>query len=219
MSAFVVHDLKNIMSQLSLMLSNAKRLRDNPEFHQDILITVESSLEKIRQLMVQLRGGEAPPAGRHGVDLAAIAGRIAAQASTRGRQLELDVAESVLTRGHEERIERVLGHMVQNAFDATPAEGRVWLKLERASGQARLEIGDTGHGMTQEFIESRLFKPFQTTKAQGMGIGSYESFQYVQELGGKIQVRSAPDEGTVLSITLPLLESRREADLYALSAK
>jgi putative PEP-CTERM system histidine kinase len=218
MSAFVVHDLKNIVTQLSLMLANAKRLGDNPEFQQDMLLTVESSLDKMRALMLQLREGEAPAAGGAGVDLAVIAQRIAAQAAARGRSLELEVADAVATRGHEQRIERVIGHMVQNAFDATPPDGRVWLRLARASGQARLEVGDTGAGMTQEFIDNRLFKPFQTTKDHGMGIGSYESLQYIQELGGSIQVHSQPQRGTVLTVTLPLLETRRESDLYGVGA-
>jgi putative PEP-CTERM system histidine kinase len=215
MSAFVVHDLKNIVTQLSLMLANAKRLGDNPDFQEDMLMTVESSLDKMRALMLQLRDGEAPSAGGAGVDLAAIAARVAAQAAERGRRLELDVADAVLTRGHEQRVERVIGHMVHNALDATPPEGRVWLRLARASGQARLEVGDTGAGMTQEFIDNRLFKPFQTTKEHGMGIGSYESLQYIQELGGSIQVKSRPSEGTVLTVTLPLFETRRESDLYS----
>jgi putative PEP-CTERM system histidine kinase len=197
------------------MLANAKRLGDNPDFQQDMLMTVESSLDKMRALMLQLRDGEAPSAGGAGVDLAAIAARVAAQAAERGRRLELDVADAVLTRGHEQRVERVIGHMVHNALDATPPEGRVWLRLARASGQARLEVGDTGAGMTQEFIDNRLFKPFQTTKEHGMGIGSYESLQYIQELGGSIQVKSRPSEGTVLTVTLPLFETRRESDLYS----
>ena len=74
------------------------------------------------------------------------------------------MAERVFARGHEERLERVIGHMVQNALDATDVEGRVWLKVERLAGQARVEVGDTGHGMTPEFIRDRLFRPFQTTK-------------------------------------------------------
>lgn len=213
MSAFVVHDLKNIVTQLTLMMKNAKRLHDNPEFQQDMLMTVESSLEKMRQLMLQLREGEKPPGGLLGVELQPIVQRIASVATQRGRQLELPAVEQVATRGHDERIERVLGHVVQNAFDATPADGRVWLRLTRDSGQARIEVGDTGHGMTREFVETRLFKPFSSTKASGMGIGSYESFQYIRELGGKIQVDSEPDRGTVITILLPLFESRRESDL------
>ncbi len=147
MSAFVVHDLKNVVTQLSLMMKNAKRLHNNPEFQQDMLLTVENSLDRMRQLMLQLREGATPPGTVVGVDLEAIARRIAVVSADRGRTLDLDIADPVVTRGHEERIERIIGHMVQNAFDATDATGRVWLRLDRSRGQAMIEVGDTGHGM------------------------------------------------------------------------
>jgi putative PEP-CTERM system histidine kinase len=218
MSAFVVHDLKNIVTQLSLMLKNAKRLHDNPEFQQDMLMTVENSLDRMRQLMLQLREGATPPGTVVGVDLAVIVQRIASAALKRGRQLEMEQIDKVVTRGHEERLERIIGHVVQNAFDATDPSGRVWVKLDRASGQARVEIGDTGHGMSEEFVQERLFKPFQTTKQAGMGIGAYESFQYVQELGGKILVSSAQNKGTLVTILLPLFEVHQGSDLHDMGA-
>jgi putative PEP-CTERM system histidine kinase len=214
MSAFVVHDLKNIVTQLSLMLKNAKRLHANPEFQQDMLMTIENSLDKMRQLMLQLREGATPAGSAVGVDLGAIAQRIAAGVAQRGRRLEVDAAErAVFTRGHEERLERVLGHLVQNALDATDAAGRVWLKVDRLVGQARVVVGDTGCGMTPEFVRERLFKPFQSTKKAGMGIGAFESFQYVQELGGQVQVHSTPGQGTEVTLLLPVFELHREAGL------
>ena len=216
MSAFVVHDLKNVVTQLSLMMKNARRLADNPEFREDMLMTVDNSLDRMRQLMLQLREGATPPGTAFGVELEAIARRIAAAAQDRGRTLELDIAMAVETRGHAERLERIIGHMVQNAFDATKPPGRVWLKLDRSSGQALIEVGDTGHGMSEAFIRERLFKPFQTTKQAGMGIGAYESFQYVQELGGKISVDSHVDQGTIITVLLPLFESQRHSDLQPL---
>ncbi len=219
MSAFVVHDLKNIVTQLSLMLKNAQRLQDNPEFQQDMLATVESSLEKMRQLMLQLREGEAPPGGQSGVDLVPIVRRIKAVAAERGRTVEVRVVDPVVTRGHEGRIERVLGHVVQNALDATQPTDRVWLTLARCSGQARVEVGDTGQGMSQDYVQTRLFKPFQTTKAAGMGIGAYESFQYVRELGGSISVDTELARGTVMTIALPLFESQPVSDLQMSGAK
>jgi signal transduction histidine kinase len=113
----------------------------------------------------------------------------------------------------------VLGHMVQNALDATPPEGRVWLRLERASGQARVVVGDTGCGMTQEFIHTRLFKPFSTTKEGGLGIGALESFQYLRELGGRIDVESEVDRGTVVTIVLPLFDTRESLEPAESTAK
>lgn len=216
MSAFVVHDLKNIVTQLSLMMKNAKRLQGNPEFQQDMLMTVENSLDKMRQLMLQLREGAKPTGTVHGVALAGIAQRIARVAEGRGRELELDLGDEPVARGQDERLERIIGHMVQNAFDATDPPGRVWLRLGREAGMAQVEVGDTGRGMSAEFVRERLFKPFQTTKQAGMGIGAYESYQYVQELGGKIHVDSELGRGTVIKMLLPLFDAHSTSVLQTL---
>lgn len=216
MSAFVVHDLKNIVTQLSLMLKNARRLRDNPEFQEDMLLTIESSLDKMRRMMLQLREGATPPEGARGVELTPIATRLQQAAAAAGRQLELQVEAALTTRGHEERLERVLGHLVQNALDATPPGGRVWLKVDRRSGQVLVQVGDTGQGMSEDFVRNRLFKPFNSTKRAGMGIGSYESAQYIRELGGSVDVDSAPGQGTVVTVLLPLLDVHRQSDLQEL---
>jgi putative PEP-CTERM system histidine kinase len=219
MSAFVVHDLKNIVAQLSLMLKNAERLHDNREFQQDMLLTVGSSLEKMKRLMLQLREGATPPGGSRGVELAPILRKLAAMATAQGRQLEVEQVDRLSTRGHDDRLERVLGHLVQNALDATPATGRVWVSTERASGQVKVVVGDTGTGMDDEFVRSSLFRPFNTTKHNGMGIGSYESYQYIRELGGSIAVESQPGLGTVMTVLLPLFESERASDLMRMGAR
>jgi signal transduction histidine kinase len=163
--------------------------------------------------MLQLREGATPTGTVHGVGLAAIAKRIDRVAAGRGRQLELDLDEQLVARGHDERLERIIGHMVQNAFDASEPTGRVWLHLRREVGMALVEVGDTGRGMSEQFVRERLFKPFQTTKQAGMGIGAYESYQYVQELGGKIQVDSELGRGTVIRILLPLFDAHTTSDL------
>jgi len=214
MSAFVVHDLKNIVAQLSLMVKNAKRLQDNPEFQADMLMTVENSLDRMRQLMLQLRGGTASGDTSVGVDLCKIAERLAANALCRGRSVQLEASSQVFTRGQADRLERIIGHLVHNAFDATDADGRVWMKVDRFGSHARIEVGDEGQGMTEEFVQTRLFKPFQTTKEAGMGIGTYESFQYVQELGGKVSVDSQVGKGTVVRLLLPLFEIGRDFGLH-----
>ncbi len=218
MSAFVVHDLKNIVAQLSLMLKNAERLHDNREFQQDMLLTVESSLEKMRRLMLQLREGATPPGGSRGVELEPIIRRLSAMATAQGRSLEVEEIDRLSTRGHDDRLERVLGHLVQNAFDATPPGGKVWLRAQRYSGQVQVEVGDTGAGMSEDFVRNKLFRPFNTTKHSGMGIGSYESFQYIRELGGSVDVQSQPGHGTVITVRLPLFEAQRDSDLMRLDA-
>jgi putative PEP-CTERM system histidine kinase len=206
MSAFVVHDLKNIVAQLSLMLKNAERHRSNPEFQKDMLMTVEHSVERMKQLMMQLREGTTPVNAPNGVDLAVVVQRIREAKAGQQPHPAVRIEENSSAKGHEDRLERVIGHLVQNAIDATGPEGSVWVRLARRDGMAMLEIGDTGHGMTTEFVRDRLFKPFQTTKQTGMGIGAYESFQYVQELGGRVEVDSAPGAGTKVRLLLPVSE-------------
>jgi putative PEP-CTERM system histidine kinase len=219
MSAFVVHDLKNIVTQLSLMMKNARRLHDNPEFQRDMLETIEHAVEKMRQLMVQLREGERATDGVSGVPIAPIVRRLAAAAEQRGRQVALELGEEISTRGLGDRLERVLGHVLQNALDATASGGRVWMKLERAGGRARVVVGDSGAGMTAEFVQTSLFRPFSTTKASGMGIGAYESYRYVRELGGAIDVDSGVGRGTVIAITLPLFDAHERSDVATTSAR
>jgi putative PEP-CTERM system histidine kinase len=210
MSAFVVHDLKNIVTQLSLMLKNAERHGDKPEFRADMMETVDHAVDKMRLLMTQLREGERAPAGSSGVPLQALAERLRAQAERQGRHLLLEIDEPLATRGQEARVERVIGHAVQNAFDASAAGQPVRLRLSRMASYARLEVIDHGSGMTAEFVRDRLFKPFQSTKAHGMGIGAYESQQTVQELCGKIEVDSEPGRGTTWRFLLPLLHTRSD---------
>ena len=207
MSAFVVHDLKNIVAQLSLMLKNAQRHKANPEFQQDMLMTVAHATDRMKQLMMQLREGTTPIDAPKAVDLGQAIQRI--QQAKRGQEPvpELQLEASLIASGHEDRIERVIGHLVQNAIEATDKNGRVWIRLERYGDKAMVEVGDTGRGMSTEFVRDRLFKPFQTTKQSGMGIGAYESFQYVQELGGTILVDSTLGAGTRMRVLLPLHET------------
>lgn len=213
MSAFVVHDLKNILTQLSLMVRNAERHADNAEFQKDMLLTVRHSVDRMRQLMLQLREGATPADSFSGVSLDEIARRVQKSKAGMLPLVDLKIHETVSIRGHEERIERVIGHLVQNAIDATPVDGRVWMTVRREAGMAQIEVGDTGQGMSADFIRERLFKPFQTTKQAGMGIGAYESRQYIQELGGDIQVESEENAGTRFRIRLPLLEIQTTSDL------
>lgn len=206
MSAFVVHDLKNIVAQLSLMLKNAERHKGNPEFQQDMLMTVEHSVERMRKLMMQLREGATPVDSPRGIDLSDLVRRLHTSKVAQGRAVVLDSIERLMAKGHEDRVERVIGHVVQNALDATENGGEVRVSLSRQGDYALVRVDDTGHGMSPEFLRERLFKPFQTTKPAGMGIGAYESFQYVHELGGRISVESAVDVGTQVSLLLPLFE-------------
>jgi putative PEP-CTERM system histidine kinase len=208
-----VHDLKNIVTQLSLMVKNAERHADNPEFQRDMLETVSHSVDRMKQLMMQLREGKNPGDGTVGVDLEATAHRIAKSKAPQLPHVEVRTHDTVFARGQSERVERVIGHLVQNALDATSPEGKVWIDIGREGSMATVEVGDTGRGMSAEFMRERLFKPFQTTKKAGMGIGAYESRQYIQELGGDIRVESNENAGTRFFVKLPLIEVSKASDL------
>ena len=97
-----------------------------------------------------------------------------------------------------------MGHLIQNAIEATARTGQVRVRLKKEGGFAIVEIKDTGHGMSEEFIRERLFRPFESTKSAGMGIGVFESKEYVAELGGKLEVTSSLFNGTVFRVALPL---------------
>jgi len=202
MSAFVVHDLKNLVAQLSLMLRNAERHRDNPEFQRDMLTTVEHVVERMHRLMLQLRTGTTPVEKPRHIDLGQVIRRVCAGKQGQRASIRLDLGP-VLALGHEDRVEHVIGHLVQNALDATSARGDVAIRLGVNGQYASIDVQDTGTGMPAEFIRERLFKPFETTKNAGMGIGVYESAQYIRSLGGDIQVESAPGIGTTVHVLLP----------------
>ena len=204
MSAFVVHDLKNLVAQLSLLLRNAERHRNNPAFQRDMLMTVGNVVERMNKLMLQLRTGARPVEQPRSVDLQSVIRNVCAAKSEQNESIDMDLAVGIHGVGHVDRLEHVIGHLVQNALDATTGSGRVSVRLRGDDNTAVIEVTDSGVGMTPEFVRERLFKPFQTTKATGMGVGMYESAQYVTGLGGRILVDSTPDVGTRVRVVLPL---------------
>ena len=221
MSAFVVHDLKNLVAQLQLMLRNAQRHSGNPDFQRDMLATVEHTVERMNLMMRQLRSGATPVENARQVDLGAIAQRVKSVRTSSHPRLDLLAREGVLAVGHEERLERVIGHLVQNALDAVGDEGRVSVRVAREGDEAVVEVSDNGPGMSPEFIRERLFKPFETTKASGMGIGAYESAQYVQGVGGRIDIASEVGRGTTVRLVLkatPAQEPKTPAERPAVEA-
>lgn len=204
MSTFVVHDLKNLVSQLSLMNANAEKHKHNPEFQADMLETVSLSVQKMKLMLqklsrIDIQDKPAPLA----VDQ--VLRQAMAQKAAFEPRPQLQVVDAGLrVLADRERLERVLGHLIQNAIEATPKDGSVTITLARAGEAVQVEITDTGEGMSEEFIRERLFKPFESTKSAGMGIGVFESREYINELGGRLEVSSRPSLGTTFKVILPL---------------
>jgi putative PEP-CTERM system histidine kinase len=186
------------------MLKNAERHRNNPAFQRDMLMTVGNVVERMNKLMLQLRTGAKPVEQPRPVDLQSVIRNVCAAKSEQNASIDMDLAVGIYGVGHVDRLEHVIGHLVQNALDATTGRGRVSVRLGRDDDTAVIEVTDSGVGMTPEFVRDRLFKPFQTTKTTGMGVGMYESAQYVTGLGGRILVDSTPDVGTRVRVVLPL---------------
>lgn len=212
MSAFVVHDLKNLVAQLSLMLRNAERHGGNPEFQADMLATVAHVESRMRGLMAQLQEKRSiDPPRRVALDALLRAVGVTKGGGHSGVTLYVADGASVEVMGHPERLERILGHLVQNALEATGQGGKVSLSVESAGdGAAHVIVEDNGCGMTKEFMRERLFRPFQSNKVGGMGIGVYEAQQYVRELGGDIAYESDPGSGTRVTVTLPIAKRGEE---------
>nr|WP_152025257.1 XrtA/PEP-CTERM system histidine kinase PrsK [Congregibacter litoralis] len=212
LSAYVIHDLKNILAQQSLMVSNAQKHRHNPAFVDDMIGTVENSVNRMQRLMDQMRSGmrTAEPGL---VDLGDLLEKTIRQRASLLPHPTLDVAEVVAVVADRERLTTVFGHLIQNAQEATDDTGVIMVTVTVTGGAARVSIQDSGVGMTPEFVQQKLFKPFESTKGlTGMGIGAFESREYVRQLGGDITVSSTPGQGTQFTVSLPVADESLLSD-------
>lgn len=209
LSAFVVHDLKNVSGQLSLITANAAKYRDDPAFVEDAFRTMESATQRMDRVLVNLRKLDSPLATVEQVDIGALVGEVASSAAERRPVPRVQIrTPGLIVDCPRGRLATVLEHLVCNAQEATPPEGDIQLSVAREAGWCRLEVRDNGAGMAEEFIRERLFRPFETTKGNaGMGIGVYEARHFVEAIGGLMDVISAPNEGSCFVLRLPLHES------------
>ncbi len=204
LSAYVVHDLKNILAQQSLILSNAHRHRDKPEFIDDVFETIENSVQRMTRLMAQMRSGMRGVKVET-VELSGVLAQVVKNKSAvQPRPRMVKPRRDFFVDGDEEQLLTVFGHLVQNAQDATSPSGLVTISFREVESKVEVLIKDTGVGMDKEFIKNRLFTPFDTTKGlTGMGIGVVESRDYIRSLHGDIHVRSKPGVGTCFTVVLP----------------
>ena len=214
-AAFVVHDIKNLVAQLSLLLANAQKHKHKPEFQEDMLATIESSVARMNRMLAKLRDESTPshestPNRLRKVELAPLLQEVMQSKSAFSLKPELHIeASDMRVQAEAEKLGRVLGHIVQNAIEATPYTGKVSVTLKREDDWSVIRVEDTGCGMDETFIRERLFRPFASTKGTGMGIGAYECREYLQELGGQVHVTSRVGQGTTFTLKLPL--SRTES--------
>jgi putative PEP-CTERM system histidine kinase len=206
LSAFLMHDLKNAVAQLNLVVTNAEKHKANPAFVDDAIDTVANTAGRISRLIEQLQRGEVAERAET-VTLEALARTAVERSAAREPAPVLDLEDGALeVAASRERLTSVLEHVIRNAQDATPAQGRVTVRVCRRDGRAVVEVADTGQGMSPEFVRERLFRPFDSTKgAKGMGIGAYQAREYARSLGGDVEVESTPGQGTTFRLILPAM--------------
>lgn len=214
LSAFLMHDLKNLIAQQSLLVANADKHKDNPEFIDDTINTVRNSVQRMDTLLRKLRVQE--PDLPVSLDLKQVTMDALNQCRDRLPVPSLaNVPNSVTVLADQENLKSVLVNIVSNAQDATDSMGYIDISFTTGAQSISIYIDDNGSGMDQEFIESRLFKPFDSTKqSKGMGIGLFQSREYIKSIGGTISVQSTVGAGTMFVITLPRYNSLNETSVH-----
>ncbi|MEC9341573.1 MAG: XrtA/PEP-CTERM system histidine kinase PrsK, partial [Pseudomonadota bacterium] len=210
-SAFLVHDLKNVIGQLSMVSANAALHRSSPDFVDDALTTIGNATEKMKRVLQQLRERSAEQRSASRVDVASVLQAVVERRSVDRPLPTLTLHARPSIYADADRFDSVVSHFVQNAQEATPPDGHVSLSVHQDGEDCVITIADDGCGMTAEFIRNRLFKPFQTTKGNaGMGIGVYEGREFARALGGNVEATSEPGHGTVIQVRLPAEVARQD---------
>jgi len=206
LTAFMMHDLKNSVAQLRLVVSNAVKYRHQPEFVDDAMATIDNAAQRMTRLVDQLRLGAAS-AVRRPLKLEDLIHVALTRCAANTPQPILNAASTgVVVEADQEHLTSVIEHVIRNAQDATPDDGVVSVEVSQAGNEVTIAVSDTGRGMEADFVRNRLFRPFDSTKGSaGMGIGAYQAREYVFSLGGSVNVQSAPGQGTRFAITLPAL--------------
>ena len=194
--AFILHDVKNLVSQLSLLSRNAERHADNPEFRADMVATLKSSVGKMNDLLARLapqggaRAERTEPTPLRDVLSSAIATK------RRDHPVRLLGDTSLWAMVDPLGLEQAIGHLLQNAIDASPDGAPVTVRVTTDGSEIAVAIIDTGIGMDAEFVRHRLFQPFASTKAGGFGVGAFEARALTTAMGGRLAVTSTPGKGS-----------------------
>lgn len=207
--AFVMHDIKNLSSQMALLLRNAEKHADNPEFRKDMLVTLRNSADKLNALLARLgRYGPQGSERREPFDLVEVARQVTGR-HARLHPVALLRTEPVRVVGDPEALEQAIGHLVQNAIDSSDANASVMLDVFSDGIVGQVQVIDHGRGMSPQFLRTALFKPFVSSKEGGFGIGAYEARAMIRAMGGRLDVDSREGLGSRFTASLPLQATAR----------
>ncbi len=210
--AFIMHDIKNLASQIGLLARNAERHADNPEFRADMVETLKISAGRLSDLLVRLAPrarGAAAEASR--VLIEPILSDVAAEVRPRCA-LFVGCQAGLAAWGDAASVRQIVQHLVANAIDASEPGAPVQVVAVAEHGRVRIDVIDQGSGMTRAFIRDELFKPFVSTKDGGFGLGAFEALNIAQAIGGAIDVDSEPGKGSSFTLWLPLADAGADAD-------
>lgn len=207
-TAFVLHDLKNSVSMLSMLLQNYEANMDNPEFQKSAMTTIHGAVKRMQRVIEKLQTGDREErfsfcdCNLSKIILSLEKRLELADIDNVEYEHSLDMDKPV--NCDPDKLEEVLRNLVLNALEAMKNGGRLSLRTFEQDNRAVLEVSDTGEGMSPEFVSKKLFKPFSTTKKKGLGIGLFQSREWIEKMNGKIVVKSNPGQGTTFSLLLPL---------------
>ena len=212
--AFIIHDVKNIVSQLSLVARNAERHADNPEFRADMIETLQFSVGRMNDLLARLSQHNK---GKSEEPQAVNVGHIVTRVYETKRLLHHIIVGSepdVIAYADPARTEQILLHLVQNAIEASDPSEPLQIRSFVKQGEVVIEVMDKGMGMSPDFIRTQLFKPFSSTKQAGFGIGAYEARSLASAMNGRLEVESREGEGSIFTLILPLHKESSADTLY-----
>ena len=211
-SAMLTHDLKNAIEGLSLTVGNMERHFDNPQFRADALKGLTSATDKLKALVARLSRPLTSLSGEHKrptkIDLIPIIQRVLATTAepSRGKHsIVTRLPPSLHALADPVRVEEVIENLVLNALEAMTDRGGT-LTIEAGQtddDKPMFSVSDTGRGMSRSFIDTRLFRPFSTTKKTGIGLGLYTCREVIKASGGSIEVDSVEGAGTTFRVVLP----------------
>ena len=202
--AFVMHDIKNLASQLTLLARNAEKHAENPDFRADMLVTLRNSADKLNTLLARLgRYGTGQALQLRSLDLADIARRLEGRFG-KLHNISVTRMESCEVSADEESLEQALTHLVQNAIDASDKDNPILVDVYKDNIFGRVDIIDKGAGMSPAFVRNGLFKPFISSKTSGFGIGAFEARELIRAMDGRLEVESREGLGSRFSVFLPL---------------
>jgi hypothetical protein len=213
LSAFVIHDVKNAISMLSLLLQNLERGKTGPEI-EGVEVTVRQATQKLTALMDRFSGArEAFKISRRPVDCRRLLDLAVEKVAKSFPRVSITLPDTdVKLYGDSEQILRILENLCINACEAMQGNGQLTLRLVTRPGVNDLVVSDTGPGMEDDFMRERLFRPFATTKKKGLGIGLYQCREIARAHGGNLTAQSVRGQGATFTLTLPSEQPEQEAD-------